>query len=238
MRDQLEIHSTENPCHLLTLCDTCPARGGTMNLHGACLFKDLPGIVGVNTTTRHDEEPIGGTFTQLPQKRDSLIGSGLLSRGEKPSASQVDDLLQGDERRTAFIESTVKSHGLVFRRLHQPRHGGDVDVTIRQKGTTDNAVDIGQGFSNVVRHYTHLILRIHEVAFAWSYQQVHGEPRGHLPHSPHHAQRGCQSAKRQCGTEFDTLCASSQGFPHTLQVAGTCFKKMVHICYEGVLKGS
>ena len=114
----LEIHSTENPRHLLTLGDTCAARGGAVEIHGTRLFKDLPCIVRVDATARHDDEPVGSTFTQLPQHRDSLTGSGLLPRGKKPSASQVDDLLQGDERRAAFIESTMKSHRLVFRCLH------------------------------------------------------------------------------------------------------------------------
>ena len=49
-----------------------------MNLHGTCLFKNLPSIMRVDATTRHDDEPVGGMFAQLPQQRDSLKGSGLL----------------------------------------------------------------------------------------------------------------------------------------------------------------
>ena len=78
IRNLLEIYSAENPCHLLTLSDTSAARGGTMNLHGTCLLKDLPSIMRVDATTRHDDEPVGGMFAQLPQQRESLIGSGLL----------------------------------------------------------------------------------------------------------------------------------------------------------------
>lgn len=78
IRNLLEIYSAENPCHLLTLSDTSAARGGTVNLHGTCLFKNLPSIMRVDATTRHDDEPVGGMFAQLPQQRESLIGSGLL----------------------------------------------------------------------------------------------------------------------------------------------------------------
>ena len=41
-------------------------------------MKQYSTMMGSDATTRHDDEPVGGMFAQLPQQRESLIGSGLL----------------------------------------------------------------------------------------------------------------------------------------------------------------
>lgn len=210
------------------MISVCAATRGAVDAGATGGAQYLGGVGRIHPASGHNIYAARALLHEGVQQWYAVNSPGLLTGGEQSVAPQGNDLLQGVERVSAYVERAVESDV-------QPAGGVDktaacinVDSAIGHKSTYHHAIHAGvAALPDIALHHVYLGWQIHEVARAWADKHSHGHrARGYG--TLYHTYGGCEPVELKGGAQLNAVGTAAVGFNHAADIGTTDFKYSVH----------